>query len=339
MNKPLYLGIEIGGTKLQLGLGRGDGEISRFERRRIVPENGAEGVRAQILDAVAALLGRVDGKSEAGSISAVGVGFGGPVDAVEGVVATSHQVSGWDEFPLAEWLCNSLGVARAVVQNDADAAGLAEARFGAGKGFSPILYVTIGSGIGGGLIYNGTGKIYRGAGVGAIEIGHLWVIDRHNADLGEVTLEKAASGWAIAASARAYAERHRAEGRRDWPVLIKADGDPSAITAIDVADAAREGDFEAQMLLDRATTAMAQGLRQAVTLLAPRRIILGGGVSLIGEELWLGPIRCKLDAIVFPPLRGTFDLVPAALGEAVVVQGALALARDLDGEPTSATHS
>ncbi len=73
---------------------------------------------------------------------------------------------------------------------------------------------------------------------------------------------------------------------------------------------------------------MAHALNQAVTLLAPRRIILGGGVSLIGEDLWFAPIREQLDLHVFPPFRGTFDLVPAALGEEVVVHGALALARD-----------
>ena len=335
MNEPLYLGIEIGGTKLQLGLGRGDGRITALEHRRIVPDHGADGVRSQILEAVPILLDRVGRNEERGAIAAVGVGFGGPVDAARGVITTSHQVAGWDGFPLADWLRDTLGAARAVIQNDADAAGLAETRFGAGKGFTPVLYVTIGSGIGGGLISNGVGKIYRGAGAGAIEIGHLWVIDRHNADLGEVTLEKAASGWAIAASARDYAERHQAEGRRDWPPLLNAGGDPSAITTRDVAEAAIAGDFEARMLLERATTAMAQALRQAVTLLAPRRIILGGGVSLIGEEFWLGPIRRKLDAIVFPPFRGTFDLVAAALGEPVVVQGALAIARDADGEPTA----
>lgn len=326
MAKPFFLGIEIGGTKLQLGLGHGDGRLVALERRTIVPGDGAAGVRSQILQAIEPLLAQVNLTSKAGALGAVGVGFGGPVDVEKGVVSTSHQVAGWDGFRLADWLKTSLGVDRVVVQNDADTAGLAEARFGAGKGVSPVLYVTIGSGIGGGLILNG--KIYRGAGGGAIEIGHLWVIDRHNSDLGEVTLENAASGWAIAASARSYAERHRSEGGRDWSVLQRAGGDPAAVTTKHVAEAALEDDPEAKILLDKATTAMAHGLGQAVTLLAPRRIILGGGVSLIGEDLWLGPIRRKLDSCVFPPFRGTFDLVGASLGEEVVVHGALALARD-----------
>lgn len=326
MAKPLLLGIEIGGTKLQLGLGHGDGRITALERRDVVPADGAEGVRSQIVQALPVLLAQAGRAPGPGVVAAVGVGFGGPVDAERGVVTTSHQVGGWDRFPLADWLRRRLGIDRAVVQNDADTAGLAESRFGAGRGVSPVLYVTVGSGIGGGLIIND--RIYRGSGGGAIEIGHLWVIDRHNSDLGEVTLEKAASGWAIAAAARAYAERYRAEGRRGWTVLERAGGDEAAITARDVAAAARDGDPEARILLDQATTAMAHGLGQAVTLLAPRRIILGGGVSLIGEDLWLDPIRRKLDACVFPLFRGSFDLQSAALGESVVVQGALALAHD-----------
>jgi glucokinase len=335
MASPLLLGIEIGGTKLQLGLGRGDGRIERLERRTVEPGKGASGVRALLLDAYAALRKAAGMTEPSDKPAAVGVGFGGPVDAASGVVTTSHQVDGWERFALADWFREVLRVERLVVQNDADAAGLAESRFGAGQGICPLLYVTVGSGIGGGLILND--KVYRGAGGGAIEIGHLWVIDRHNSDLGEVTLERAASGWAIAAAARAYAERRQAEGRRDWPVLVRASGSPDAITAKDVAEAALEGDFEARLLFDRATTAMAHGLGQAVTLLAPKRIILGGGVSLSSPEIWFEPIRRKLDSCVFPPFRGSFDLVPAALGEGVVVHGALGLARDLveEGVPVS----
>jgi glucokinase len=325
--RPYLLGIEIGGTKLQLGLGHGDGRILALERRTVVPGAGAPGVLGQIEQAIGPLYKAAGVMPERAKVAAVGVGFGGPVDAARGVVTTSHQVEGWDGFPLADWLRPTLGVENVQIQNDADTAALAEARLGAGVGNSPVLYVTIGSGIGGGLILDG--KIYRGAGAGALEIGHLWVIDRSESDLGVVLLEKAASGWAIADAARAYAERLIADGRGgDWAVLARAGGDPAAITPRHLADAAREGDREAQLLLDRAVHAMAHGLRQAVTLLAPRRIILGGGVSLIGEDLWLGPIRRQLDACVFPPFRGTFDLVGAALGEEVVVHGALTLAHD-----------
>ncbi|GAC1465745.1 MAG: ROK family protein [Isosphaeraceae bacterium] len=328
MTHPFFLGIEIGGTKLQLGIGHGDGQLLALERLSVVPEQGAQGVREQIVGAVDPLLRKAGVTSGASTIAAVGVGFGGPVDAQTGVVTTSYQVDGWDRFPLADWLRLTLGVNAVEVQNDADTAGLAEALFGAGRGVSPILYVTVGSGIGGGLILNR--KIYRGAGAGAIELGHVWVIDRTDSDLGVVTLEKAASGWAIAGAARAYAERLVEEGRgQQWPVLDLAKGEPAAITTRHVAEAARQGDREALLLLENAVHAMTLGLSQAVTLLAPRRIVLGGGVSLIGEDLWIAPIRRQLETCVFTPFRGTFDVVSAELGEEVVVHGALALARDL----------
>ena len=325
MTNPLFIGIEIGGTKLQLGLGRGDGQILAIERRTVVPSEGAEGVRAEIEAAVVPLLAKAGLSRTPGAIGAVGIGFGGPVDTVKGVVTTSHQIAGWDRFPIADWARKVFHVDRVSVQNDADTAGLAEAHFGAGVGASPVLYVTIGSGIGGGLILDG--EIYRGAGAGALEIGHIWAIDRSDTDLGIVKLEDAASGWAIASSARAYAERLGSNGRAEWPVIRRAGGDPNAITTEHVAEAAREGDLEARLLLDKAVHSMALGLAQAVTLLAPRRIILGGGVSLIGEDLWLGPIRRQLDHLVFPPFRGMFDLVGASLGQQVVVHGALYLAR------------
>lgn len=324
MSEPTRLGIEIGGTKLQLALGPGDGHIGLHERRTVNPPDGAEGILSQIKEAYPVLLRRAG--IAASDVDAAGIGFGGPVDAVHGRTTRSHHIEGWDQFPLTDWVKRELRVARAVLENDADTAGLGEARFGAGRGRSPVLYLTIGSGIGGGLIIDG--KIYRGAGAGAIEIGHLWVIDRSDSDLGVVTLEKAASGWAIAAAARSVAERRLAEGYSDWEVLKLAGGDPAAITTNHVAEAARAGDRQARLLLEKAVHAMTHGLGQAVTLLAPHRIILGGGVSLIGEDLWLGPIRRQLETCVFPPFRGTFDLVGAELGEDVVLHGALALARD-----------
>ena len=107
-----------------------------------------------------------------------------------------------------------------------------------------------------------------------------------------------------------------------------AGGDPEKVTGAIVAQAAALGDAQAQIVLGKATRAMGRGLAHAVTLLAPRRIILGGGVSLMREDLWLDPIREELGRRAFAPFRGTFDVVPAALGEEVVVHGALALARD-----------
>jgi glucokinase len=232
----------------------------------------------------------------------------------------SYQVAGWDGFELADWARRTLDIPLVVVQNDADTAALGEARFGAGRGLSPIFYVTVGSGIGGGLILDG--RIYRGSGVGASEIGHLWIDDRGSAPR---KLELIASGWSIGEAGREVFT----DGADQGPLEEVAGGDRGKVDAPAVARAAERGDARAIAILSDATRALGRALAHMATLIAPRRIILGGGVSLLGEALWFGPIREELQARVFPPFRGTFDLVPALLGEEVVLHGALALARDV----------
>src|SRR5579884_2668155 len=173
----MFLGIEIGGTKLQLGLGRGDGQLAALWRGTVDPARGADGIRRQITLAVDDLLQRAGLTRD--RLRGIGVGFGGPVDDNTRTVIKSHQIAGWDNFPLADWLGEMLDLP-AVLGNDADVAGLAEALFGAGKGYSPVFYITIGSGIGGGLIVDG--QILRGTGRGAAEIGHLKVRDPRTTD-------------------------------------------------------------------------------------------------------------------------------------------------------------
>jgi glucokinase len=325
MSQPLLLGIEIGGTKLQLGLGRGDGRLVALERRAINPRAGAAGILDQIKEAYSTLRDR-SGLNSADAVAGVGVGYGGPVDVASGRVVRSYQVEGWDDFPLADWLIGNLAVPRAEVQNDADTAGLAEARFGAGRGLSPILYVTVGSGIGGALIVDG--QIYRGAGRGAAEIGHLAVAVESGDGLDLRELEQVASGWGIGRQGEAEARRLLGEGRGDWGVLHEAGGDPSRISAALIARHAVQRDPIAARILDQARQAIAFALQQAIALLAPRRIIVGGGVSLIGEAEWHEPIRRLVDRDVFEPFRLSYDIMPPALGEEVVVHGAIALASD-----------
>ncbi len=309
MARPCCLGIEIGGTKLQLGIGHGDGTLIAFERFAVDPALGPLGILAQIQAGFGDLLKKA--RLERSDVAAVGVGFGGPVDSQAGRIQKSYQVAGWDDYPLAAWLREHLGVASVAIENDCDAAALAEARLGAGVGYSPLVYVTIGSGIGGALIIDD--RIYRGFGLGAVEIGHLIVAEESTAagrgfeikhpslDLGfsiEASfaerppreLEQVSSGWGIAATAQAVAQMFEA-GSSDWTVLRKASGRPARITAALVAEAASEGDAAAIAILDRARRALAFALTQAITLLAPRRIVMGGGVSLIGEAGWFEPIR------------------------------------------------
>jgi glucokinase len=318
------LGIEIGGTKLQLGIGPGTGSLTALARLGVDPPRGAAGILGQIEAVLPGLLARA-GLSR-GQIQAVGIGFGGPVVAASGRTQTSYQVPGWDDFPLAAWAHEQLGVPLVVLENDSDCAGLAEARFGAGVGHSPLLYMNVGSGIGGALIVEG--RLYRGCGRGSIEIGHLRVLVDAPSGNGVCELEQVASGWALGAAASDLARRLIQDGRTDWVVLARAHGDPGQISSVMVGQAALEGDPQASAILERARRAVAFALAEAVTLLAPRRVVLGGGVSLLGETGWLNPIRNLVDRDVFGPFRGSFDIVLAALGEEVVVHGALALARD-----------
>ncbi len=293
----MYLGIEIGGTKLQLGVGLGDGQILSLWRGTVDPAKGGPGILAQIEAAIPLLLEQA--KLTLPELKAVGVGFGGPTDdATQGVIK-SHHIAGWDGFPLGSWMTKITGLPAAVC-NDADVAGLAEAQFGAGRGLSPIFYITVGSGIGGGLIIDG--KIYRGIGKGAAEVGHLRPVYPLTSTPHDDILEHFASGWGIGKA-----------GNR---------------TGKEVTDAAREGDLASLAILDRATQALAEGICSVIKLLCPRRIVIGGGVSLLGEELFFNPIRRYVAERGFAAFAGLTDIVPAELGEEVVIHGALALARD-----------
>jgi glucokinase len=320
-----FLGIEIGGTKLQIGIGPGDGTLAGLWRGIVDPAAGAEGIRRQIGTALPELLARAG--VDRSALRGVGIGFGGPINDATATVIRSHQIAGWDDFPLADWISDLVGLP-AVLGNDADVAGLAEALFGAGQGVSPIFYVTLGSGIGGGLILGG--EIYRGCGRGAAEIGHL---TSHAGVHGfePPPLEESASGWAIAQRADTLVRMHTSPNAvppiRMESVLraVIERGEP--ITARHVADAAARQDQLALGLLDAAWSDLALALCNVIALLCPRRIVIGGGVSLMGEELLFEPLRQKVAEAVFPPFAGLTDIVPAALGEEVVVHGALALAR------------
>ena len=149
------IGLEIGGTKLQLVFGDEKGAICERRKLAVEPARGAAGIRQQIERALPALLG---GRT----IRAAGVGFGGPVDWKTGRICRSHQIEGWSEFDLAGWLRDLTGAA-VFADNDANVAALGEARRGAGIGFNPVFYVTLGSGVGGGLVVNGGDLPRRGA--------------------------------------------------------------------------------------------------------------------------------------------------------------------------------
>ena len=318
-----YLGIEIGGTKLQLGVGPGDGTLAGLWRGTVDVAAGPEGIRRQIVAAVPELLAR--SAVDRSQLRGVGIGFGGPVDDARHTIIKSHQIEGWDNFPLAGWITDLLGLP-AVLGNDSDVAGLAEALFGAGKGLSPIFYMNIGSGIGGALIIEG--EIYRGCGRGAAEVGHLSLFVGHLGQGGFSydwqPVESVASGWGIEHHARVGAGLDPSQSS----LLVRlAGGDVDRIKVQHLAEAIRQGDTFSQMSLEMPLFHLAGAICQVIVLLCPRRIVIGGGVSLVGEKILFEPLRKLVAERVFKPFADCYDIVPAALGEEVVVHGALALAR------------
>jgi len=311
----MYLGIEIGGTKLQLAVGPGDGgDFVGFERREINRTHGADGILKQILEAGTKLL-------EAHQVKRIGIGFGGPVDHRAGRVTTSHQVDGWDNLALAAWCQQNLGVP-SVLGNDCDCAALAEARFGAGQGSRTVFFVTVGTGIGGGLVVDGE---LHGQGRPAVaEIGHLR--PGLSEDSSAMTVESYAAGPGIVASAKKLLVEKGVEEGECAQLLEHCDGDLERLTVKSLADLAADGHRIARTALDTGIVTLGWAIAQVITITAADTIVVGGGVSLIGEERFFQPLRTEVARYVFPPLTGAYQVVPAVLGEAVVVHGALALA-------------
>lgn len=312
----MIVGIEIGGTKLQACLGTAEGGVLHTVRHQVAPGSDASVILAWIEGAIADL--RTNSLERGATIDAVGVGFGGPVHSQTGRVVTSHQVAGWDDFALQAWM-EERAEAPAVVANDSNAAGWAEYRCGVGRGTQTFAYTNIGSGIGGALVVNGV--LHDGQGTGAAEFGHTMAPEFD----GEVAtgfdrLENLCSGWAIE-------ERlHRLEYVDPvLPLGQLCSGDPALLTCRDLGAAAHAEDPIALGELDRVARTIGYTLANAITLLAPEVIAVGGGVALIGDPLF-ERLRNAVDEFVFPPYRDTYRIEPAALGEQVVLVGALLLA-------------
>ncbi|HEX4792558.1 MAG TPA: ROK family protein [Humisphaera sp.] len=303
----MFIGVEIGGTKLQVVAGDGRRGIVRRWRGSVEPRYGAAGIREKIKAAVTEMK-----KKEPGT-QAIGVGFGGPVDFRAGTICKSHHISGWDDFPLAQWLAEVAAV-RAVVDNDANVAAFGEAVRGAGVGCDPVFYVTMGSGVGGGLVCNGA--IYHGAPPGESELGHVR-LDRSGA-----TVESRCSGWAVDARIR------RLQSEQPDSTLARLIGNSTGGEARFLPKALAQNDQAAWAVLRELADDLAFGLSHAVHLFHPQMIVLGGGLSLMGE-----PLATAVANALPPYVMGAFHPVPiiklAALGEDAVPIGALELAARL----------
>jgi glucokinase len=297
-----YLGIEIGGTKLQLARADGSGALIDRLKLPVDPAKGAPGIRDQIERALPGLIGQFP-------VEAIGIGFGGPVDWQTGRICRSHHVEGWSEFDLASWL-GKLSRAPVFVDNDANVAALGEYRRGAAKDFNPAFYVTLGSGVGGGLVVDG--KIYHGATPGEAEIGHLR-LDREG-----TTVESRCSGWAIDSQIR--------ERKGQSTLLSHLVGASARSEAMHLAAALQQDDALAKEILGELTADLAFGLSHVVHLFHPQIVVLGGGLSGIGEPLRAG-VENALRGFVMEAFAPGPRISLAALGEDAVPVGAVELAR------------
>ena len=297
------LGIEIGGTKLQIVQGNPDGAIQTRHRFTVDRAQGGPGIRHQLDQCLATLRAQCP-------IGAVGVGFGGPVDRDSGQICCSHQIEGWSEFPLRQWL-ESIAEAPVTVENDANTAALGEALRGAGVGHDPVFYVTLGSGVGGGLVHRHS--IYHGAKPGEAEIGHVRLNQEGD------SVESLCSGWAVDRRIRARC-RERPEC-----VLARLTTGQTTGEAAQLAPALRQGDAVAIAILEETARNLAFALSHVTHLFHPEVLILGGGLSHVGE-----PLRASVQRHLAPFLMTAFQPGPevrlATLGEDAVPVGALLLA-------------
>ena len=296
------IGIEIGGTKQQLVAGDAEGNIIDRRRFAVDSADGGPAIRERIGAELPFLI-------DAHQPKRIGVGFGGPVDIAAGTVAVSHQIEGWSGFPLRDWL-SELTSLPVVIENDANAAALAEALRGAGRGFDPAFYMNMGSGVGGGLVVGG--KIYHGDTPGEVEVGHLRL------DPNGITVEDRCSGWAVDRAIRSVLSNHPES------LLTTLCDDIPGGEAKHLTEALAKGDALAKDILQTTTCDLAFALSHVTHLFHPQVITLGGGLSLVGEPLRQG-IAEKLPGFLMEVYGDGPEIKLAELGEDAVPMGALLL--------------
>jgi len=303
-------GIDIGGTKIALALETPAGE--RIAARRL-PTEVALGPERIMKNAAAAIEEML---AETGSlIAAVGIGCPGPIDIERGLALSPTNLPDWIDFPLVETVKKRFGVPT-VLDNDANAAALGEYFYGAGRGFRDLLYVTISTGIGGAIILDG--KIHHGIGASAGEVGHTIVKQDGRLCLcgAQGCLETIGSGLSIA---RRMKESLAARGGGNAENY-------SEITAQTVVEMVRAGDAAAREIWDETIKFLAVGIGNAITLVAPEAVVIGGGVSAAGDLLF-EPLRREIGKNVTMLPIEKVEILRASLGSESGVCGALMLAR------------
>ncbi len=315
---PQALGLDVGGTKIL---------AVRADATGTVLDRAQEPTPADDQEATLEAMAAVARRLLTPQVRAVGVGAAGMVEAGTGVLRFAPNLA-WRDVPIASRMLDALGLA-CLVDNDANVAAFGELRFGAARGYRHVLLVTVGTGIGGGIVVDG--RPFRGAHGFAAEIGHV-VVDPLGPPCGcgnRGCFEQMASGAAIGRLGR-EAARAAPSSR----LVELAGGDPDAVTGEVVTRAAAEGDPEATQVLARVGAWLGVGIAGLVNVLDPEAVVVGGGAMAAGELL-LGPAREAFrGAVEAPERRPPVPLVPAELGPEAGAIGAAALAlEELGGAP------
>ena len=315
----LILGVEIGGSKLQLAAGTIEGEILLSKLTHVDREAGGKGIRNWLLEQIPQFANEAEIQL-GGHLDAIGCGFGGPFNSLKGRVLESIQIEGWKHFPLQDWFMEHFNKPT-FVANDSNAAAWAEYQKGFGRGCQHFFYTNLGSGVGGGFVFNG--RLFDGQGYGAGEFGHTFVPDWRTNEPGKgEKIENLCSGWAI-------------ENRLNSPNAIPASSrliqmrleKGSKLTPRDLGEAARLGDAFALQEIDRIAGSMGYGLANLLSLTGVERIAIGGGVSNLGDIL-IEPIRTHTKKYAFVSSQGRYRIHKCELGEDIVLVGAILLAQE-----------
>lgn len=310
------LGIDVGGTKVAFALADAEGRILAHERRPTEPSGSPERDVERMVGAARGLLERAGVASA--ELAAVGLSLPGPIDAERGCVLTPPNLPGWDEVPVARQVEAAFGCC-VRLENDANAAALAEWRYGAGQGAEDLVYLTMSTGVGGGIIAGG--RLVRGQGGNAGEVGHVPV---------EWEGERCACGQRgcleAYAGGRAWSQRLQAETPEGSRMLALA-GARAALSPVHVVQAAQEGDAFALSELERWNGYLARGIVGLAFTLAPEVVVLGTIAVAAGEALCLEPVRRRVREHLWPGIARGLSIRPAALGEELPYYAAICAAR------------
>ena len=310
----LYGAIDLGGTNVRAIVAGLDGQISGHDRR---PSRASEGLDATI-ETLLASLSQACSKAglEAGALRGLGVATPGWVDTERGIVPAAPQLIGWQDVPLVEMLQERLGVT-VRLENDANAAALGENAFGAGRGTRHMIYITVSTGVGGGIIADGC--LYGGAKGSAGEIGHT-IVDPSGPPCGcgnRGCLESLSSGTAIARRAAEAADRG------DSAALAGIKEREGRVSARLVAEAARQGDAVSAAIYEEAGRFLGIALANTVNLFSPEAIVLGGGV-MQAKDLFLPRAEATMREFALDEPLKYMRLVEAELGDRAGVMGMIA---------------